>query len=241
MFGYVCNEIFELMLLLISLVYRLLCCLVEVCYNGILGYLFFDGKIQVSVVYENDKFVLIDMILIFIQYIVEVDGISDEQGICECIIEDFWIYVVELVIVDLVFKFFCEVIKYLVNFIGKFVVGGFQGDVGFIGCKIIVDIYGGYVCYGGGVFFGKDFIKVDCLVVYVVCYVVKCFVVVGFVEWVEVQLSYVIGVVQFVLILVEFFGISVFVNDVFIVLVQEYFDLCFGVIIEIFGLCNFFQ
>lgn len=43
-------------------------------------------------------------------------------------------------------------------------------------------MYGGYVCYGGGCFSGKDFIKVDCLVVYVVRYVVKNIVVVGLVK-----------------------------------------------------------
>lgn len=47
-------------------------------------------------------------------------------------------------------------------------------------------MYGGYVCYGGGVFFGKDVIKVDCFVSYVVCYIVKNIVVVGFVCKVEV-------------------------------------------------------
>lgn len=55
-----------------------------------------------------------------------------------------------------------------------------------IGCKIIIDIYGGYFCYGGGVFLGKDFIKVDCLVVYVCCYIVKNIVVVDLVEKCEV-------------------------------------------------------
>lgn len=82
--------------------------------------------------------------------------------------------------------FLDEDMKYFINLIGCFVIGGFFGDVGLIGCKIIVDIYGGYVCYGGGVFFGKDLIKVDWLGVYVVRYVVKNIVVVGFVKKVEV-------------------------------------------------------
>lgn len=65
-------------------------------------------------------------------------------------------------------------------------IGGLMGDCGLIGCKIIVDIYGGVVWYGGGVFFGKDLLKVDCFVVYVVCYVVKNIVVVGLVDCCEI-------------------------------------------------------
>lgn len=76
----------------------------------------------------------------------------------------------------------CDDKDFYVNFIGSFVIGGFDGDVGLIGCKIIVDMYGGVVFYGGGVFLGKDFIKVDCFVVYVVCYFVKNVVLVGLVD-----------------------------------------------------------
>lgn len=74
----------------------------------------------------------------------------------------------------------------MVNLIGCFVFGGFYVDVGVIGCKIVVDIYGGFVCYGGGVFFGKDLSKVDCLVVYMVWKIVKDFVCEGYVKCCEV-------------------------------------------------------
>lgn len=62
-----------------------------------------------------------------------------------------------------------------------------QGDVGLIGRKIIVDIYGGWGVYGGGVFFGKDFFKVDRFVVYVFRWVVKLLVKVGLCKRVLVQ------------------------------------------------------
>lgn len=93
-----------------------------------------------------------------------------------CVIVEF--YICDVLFVD----WLIEKIEWWVNLIGMFVIGGFDGDVGLIGCKIIVDIYGGVVLYGGGVFFGKDLIKVDCLVVYVVCYLVKNVVVVGLVK-----------------------------------------------------------
>lgn len=76
--------------------------------------------------------------------------------------------------------------KILINLIGRFVIGGIVGDVGLIGRKIIVDIYGGIVYYGGGVFSGKDVIKVDCFVVYVCCWIVKNLVVVKVVDKFEI-------------------------------------------------------
>ena len=68
MFGYACNETPELMPLPISLAHRLSRRLAEVRHNGALGYLLPDGKTQVSVVYENDKPVSIDTILISTQH-----------------------------------------------------------------------------------------------------------------------------------------------------------------------------
>lgn len=95
-----------------------------------------------------------------------------------------------------------------------------------MGWKIIVDIYGGYFCYGGGVFFGKDFIKVDWFVVYVVCYVVKNIVVVGLVDKCEVQVSYVIGVVCLVSVLIDIFGIGKVDEEKLLEVVLVNFELC---------------
>lgn len=73
MFGYVCNEMKEFMFFLILFVYKLVCCLSEVCKEDIFLYFCFDGKIQVMVEYdENNKFVCIDVIVILIQYYFEI-------------------------------------------------------------------------------------------------------------------------------------------------------------------------
>ena len=176
MFGYACNETPELMPLPISLAHRLSRRLAEVRHNGTLGYLLPDGKTQVSVVYENDKPVSIDTILISTQHTAEVDGISDEQGIRERITEDLWTHVVEPATADLALKPSREATKYLVNPTGKFVVGGPQGDAGLTGRKIIVDTYGGYARHGGGAFSGKDPTKVDRSAAYAARYVAKCLV-----------------------------------------------------------------
>jgi S-adenosylmethionine synthetase len=238
MFGYACNETPELMPLPISLAHRLSRRLAEVRHNGTLDYLLPDGKTQVSVVYENDRPVAIDTILISTQHTAEVAGLSDEKGIREKISADLWTHVVEPATADLNLKPIAGTTKYLVNPTGKFVVGGPQGDAGLTGRKIIVDTYGGYARHGGGAFSGKDPTKVDRSAAYAARYVAKALVAAGLAERAEVQLSYAIGVAKPVSILVEAFGTGKVSNEELTTLVQKHFDLRPGAIIETFGLRN---
>lgn len=236
MFGYACDETPELMPLPISLAHRLARRLAEVRHNGSLHYLLPDGKTQVSVVYENEKPVAIDTILISTQHIAEIDGISDDKGLRERISADLWQHVVEPATADLALKPDRNNTRFLVNPTGKFVVGGPQGDAGLTGRKIIVDTYGGYARHGGGAFSGKDPTKVDRSAAYAARYVAKALVAAGLARKVEVQLSYAIGVAKPVSILVESFNTSSISNEDLTELVQEKFDLRPGAIIEIFNL-----
>ena len=236
MFGYACNETPELMPLPISLAHRLSRRLAEVRHDGTLDYLLPDGKTQVSVVYENDKPVAIDTILISTQHTAEVAGLTDEKGIRERISADLWTHVVEPATADLNLKPNQDATKFLVNPTGKFVVGGPQGDAGLTGRKIIVDTYGGYARHGGGAFSGKDSTKVDRSAAYAARFVAKTLVAAGLAERVEVQLSYAIGVARPVSILVESFGTGRISNADLTSLVQKHFDLRPGAIIETFGL-----
>ncbi|WP_461564458.1 methionine adenosyltransferase [Synechococcus sp.] len=236
MFGYACDETPELMPLPISLAHRLARRLAEVRHNGSLHYLLPDGKTQVSVVYENEKPVAIDTILISTQHIAEIDGISDDKGLRERISADLWQHVVEPATADLALKPDRNSTRFLVNPTGKFVVGGPQGDAGLTGRKIIVDTYGGYARHGGGAFSGKDPTKVDRSAAYAARYVAKALVAAGLARKVEVQLSYAIGVAKPVSILVESFNTSSISNEALTELVQEKLDLRPGAIIEIFNL-----
>ena len=236
MFGYACNETPELMPLPISLAHRLSRRLAEVRHDGTLDYLLPDGKTQVSVVYENDRPVAIDTILISTQHTAEVAGLTDEKGIRERISADLWTHVVEPATADLNLKPNQDATKFLVNPTGKFVVGGPQGDAGLTGRKIIVDTYGGYARHGGGAFSGKDSTKVDRSAAYAARFVAKTLVAAGLAERVEVQLSYAIGVARPVSILVESFGTGRISNADLTSLVQKHFDLRPGAIIETFGL-----
>ena len=236
MFGYACNETPELMPLPISLAHRLARRLAEVRHNGTLDYLLPDGKTQVSVVYENDKPVEIDTILISTQHTAEVTGLTDEQEVRNRISEDLWTHVVLPATADLPLKPDRANCRYLVNPTGKFVVGGPQGDAGLTGRKIIVDTYGGYARHGGGAFSGKDPTKVDRSAAYAARYVAKALVAAGLANRVEVQLSYAIGVAKPVSILVESFGSGKISNEELTELVQKNFDLRPGAIIEQFKL-----
>jgi len=236
MFGYACNETPELMPLPISLAHRLARRLAEVRHNGTLDYLLPDGKTQVSVVYENDKPVEIDTILISTQHTAEVTGLTDEQEVRNRISEDLWTHVVLPATADLPLKPDRANCRYLVNPTGKFVVGGPQGDAGLTGRKIIVDTYGGYARHGGGAFSGKDPTKVDRSAAYAARYVAKALVAAGLANRAEVQLSYAIGVAKPVSILVESFGSGKVSNPELTDLVQEHFDLRPGAIIEQFKL-----
>ncbi len=242
MFGYACDETPELMPLPISLAHRLARRLAEVRHNGSLEYLLPDGKTQVSVVYDNDRPVAIDTILISTQHTAEIDGVSEEKAMRERIAADLWSHVVLPATADLALQPNLEAAgatpatRFLVNPTGKFVVGGPQGDAGLTGRKIIVDTYGGYARHGGGAFSGKDPTKVDRSAAYAARYVAKALVAAGLARKVEVQLSYAIGVAKPVSILVESFGTGKLDNDSLTALVQEHFDLRPGAIIEIFSL-----
>jgi S-adenosylmethionine synthetase len=236
MFGYACDETPELMPLPISLAHRLARRLSQVRHDGTLGYLLPDGKTQVSVVYEDDRPVAIDTILISTQHTPSIDGVSDAAPLRERITADLWTHVVEPVSADLNLRPSREGTRFLVNPTGKFVVGGPQGDAGLTGRKIIVDTYGGYARHGGGAFSGKDPTKVDRSAAYAARHVAKALVAAGLARRVEVQLSYAIGVARPVSILVQSFGSGSISDADLTALVQEHFDLRPGAIIERFAL-----
>lgn len=51
--------------------------------------------------------------------------------------------------------------EYLINPAGEWTIGGFDGDTGLSGRKLVIDNYGPEVPIGGGSFSGKDYTKVD--------------------------------------------------------------------------------
>lgn len=221
MFGFATNETPEYMPSPIAMAHRLSRRLTEVRKNGTLSYLRPDGKIQVTVEYDDNKVVRIDAIVISTQH--------DEHVSQEQIREDLMEYVIRAVIPA---ELLDESTKYYINPTGRFVVGGPQGDSGLTGRKIIVDTYGGYGRHGGGAFSGKDPTKVDRSAAYAARWVAKNLVAAGIADKLEIQLAYAIGVAKPVSIEVETFGTGKLSDEEITNIVEKVFDLRPGAIIR---------
>ncbi len=192
MFGYACQETDSLMPLPIWLSHRLTEGLARARKDGILPFLRPDGKAQVTVRYENDIPVAVDTIVISTQHAPDVSHKDLQESIIE-----------EIVHKVLPQKYLQGKVKYHINPTGRFVIGGPQGDAGLTGRKIVVDTYGGSCPHGGGAFSGKDPSKVDRSAAYAARYVAKNLVASGICDKAIVQLSYAIGVVHPISILVN--------------------------------------
>ena len=197
MFGYATDETPELMPLPIALAHRLARRLSAVRKDGSVPYLRPDGKTQVTVVYEDDRPVGVDTVVVSSQH---AEDISIEQlltpDVQELVVEP------ELQALGLP----TDGYRLLVNPTGKFVIGGPMGDAGLTGRKIIVDTYGGMARHGGGAFSGKDPSKVDRSAAYAMRWVAKNVVAAGLARRCEVQVAYAIGAAHPVGLYVETFG-----------------------------------
>ena len=215
MFGYATNETDTYMPLPIFLSHQLAKRLSDVRRDNILNYLRPDGKVQVTVEYdENDKPHRIDTIVLSTQHAEDTDLDQIEKDMKEHVIYP----TVPEDLLD-------EETRFYINPTGRFVIGGPQGDAGLTGRKIIVDTYGGYARHGGGCFSGKDPTKVDRSAAYAARYVAKNIVAAELAEKCEVQLAYAIGVAEPVSIAIDTFGTGKVGEEALVSAVREHFDL----------------
>ncbi|HDG5357694.1 TPA: methionine adenosyltransferase [Staphylococcus aureus] len=215
MFGYATNEAETYMPLAIYLSHQLAKRLSDVRKDGTLNYLRPDGKVQVTVEYdENDNPVRIDTIVVSTQH---AEDVTLEQ-----IQEDIKAHVIYPTVPENLIN---EQTKFYINPTGRFVIGGPQGDAGLTGRKIIVDTYGGYARHGGGCFSGKDPTKVDRSAAYAARYVAKNIVAAGLADQCEVQLAYAIGVAEPVSIAIDTFGTGKVSEGQLVEAVRKHFDL----------------
>ncbi|HGO3256374.1 TPA: methionine adenosyltransferase [Staphylococcus aureus] len=215
MFGYATNETETYMPLAIYLSHQLAKRLSDVRKDGTLNYLRPDGKVQVTVEYdENDNPVRIDTIVVSTQH---AEDVTLEQ-----IQEDIKAHVIYPTVLENLIN---EQTKFYINPTGRFVIGGPQGDAGLTGRKIIVDTYGGYARHGGGCFSGKDPTKVDRSAAYAARYVAKNIVAAGLADQCEVQLAYAIGVAEPVSIAIDTFGTGKVSEGQLVEAVRKHFDL----------------
>ena len=140
-----------------------------------------DGKAQITGIYdEKNKLVGIKTFTVCYQNREDDRGNTDKIiiEICKSICDEYNIKIEE----------------FLINPTGKFKIGGFEGDAGLTGRKIVVDTYQSFAPVGGGAFSGKDPSKVDRSGAYKAREIAKKILLSNEnYRWCQVQLSYAIG------------------------------------------------
>ncbi|MBQ6392381.1 MAG: methionine adenosyltransferase [Eubacterium sp.] len=228
MYGYACDETEEYMPLSITLAHKLCKRLTQVRKEGILSYLYPDGKAQVTVAYDDKDHVIgITAVVVSTQH---SDSVSMDR-----LREDVRREVIDVVIPAHLIMPGCQI---YINPTGRFVVGGPEGDTGLTGRKIIVDTYGGIARHGGGAFSGKDPTKVDRSAAYMARYAAKNIVAAGLCRKCEVNLAYAIGVPDPVSVRVDTFGTEELPISIIRKAVNETFDFSVAGIIRNLSLLN---
>ena len=225
MFGYASDETENYMPYAINMAHKLSKRLAEVRKKGIIPYLRPDGKVQVTVEYEDEAPKRIETILISTQHNADVS----QEDLRKDVIENVINVMVPAEMMD-------ENTKIYVNPTGRFVIGGPLGDTVLTGRKIIVDTYGGYARHGGGAFSGKDASKVDRSAAYMLRHIAKNIVANGYAKKCEIQVSYAIGMKEPLSIYINTFGTGIKSDEESVELIKRNFDLTPNGMIEYLGL-----
>lgn len=140
-----------------------------------------DGKAQITGYYDEDNH------LVSIKtFTVSYQNIETDRESTDGIIVDM--------INKICSKYNISVESYLINPTGKFEIGGFDGDAGLTGRKILVDNYQSFSKVGGGAFSGKDPTKVDRSAAYKARLIAVDYLKKYNLKWCQVQLCYAIGI-----------------------------------------------
>ena len=214
MFGYACDETESFMPYAIYMAHKLAKRLAEVRKENEISYLRPDGKVQVTVEYNDGIPKRIETILISTQHLESVSINTLKQDIVEKVIKQE----VPMDMID-------ENTKIYINPTGRFVIGGPLGDTGLTGRKIIVDTYGGYARHGGGAFSGKDASKVDRSAAYMMRHIAKNIVANGLAKKCEIQISYAIGREEPTSLYINTFETATIPEEKILEIVKEKFDL----------------
>lgn len=227
-FGYACNDTVEFMPLPIMVSHKLMMKYEDFRKNNEELY-FPDAKSQVSVVYENNKPVAIDTVLISVSHSESLSKEEIEKTIKEQVID---------IVLEEYSEFVNDEIKYIINPSGKFTIWGSFGDSGCVGRKIVVDTYGGVGKVGGGCFSSKNATKVDRSSAYYCRYVAKNLVANGLCDICEIQVSYGIGLPDPISMYIETYGTNKVSMDLIYETVNKNFSFRLSNIIKELGLLN---
>ena len=178
MFGYACNDTEEMLPLAQVILQKLSKWYDEERQKC--PYLLPDGKAQITGYYdENMKLKKIKYFTVSYQ--------NDERH------RDYTDKLIKEKCIEICKRYNIEIEKFLINPTGKFLIGGFDGDAGLTGRKIVVDSYHSFAKVGGGAFSGKDPSKVDRSGAYKAREIAKEYLKEYSLKWCQVQISYAIG------------------------------------------------
>lgn len=142
-----------------------------------------DGKAQITGIYDDDfKLVRIK------DFTISYQNTEIERNKTDNILIQEAIHICN--------KYNIPVERFHINPTGKFLIGGFEGDAGLTGRKIVVDAYQSFANVGGGNMNGKDPTKVDFSASHMARKIACEYLSKLNLKWCEVQLSYAIGIAE---------------------------------------------
>lgn len=141
-----------------------------------------DGKAQITGIYDDNK-----RLIGIKDFTISYQNTEVKREETDKILIDF--------VTDVCHEYDIDTIEsFHINPTGKFLIGGFDGDAGLTGRKIVVDNYQSFANVGGGAFSGKDPTKVDRSAAYKARQLaIECLESKPEINWCEIQLSYSIG------------------------------------------------
>ncbi len=179
MFGYACNDTKEFLPLAMVILQRFSKWYDEE--RKKCSYLMSDGKAEITGYYD-DKIKLKKIKYFTISYQ------NDEKH------RDYTDNLIKKTCLNICNDYGIEIEEFLINPTGRFEIGGFLGDSGLTGRKIVVDSYQSFAKVGGGAFSGKDPTKVDRSAAYKAREIAKQYLKKYDLSWCEVVISYAIGI-----------------------------------------------
>lgn len=150
--------------------------------------LYADGKAQITGVYDSETRKLIRIKTVVISY----QNAEKDDGF-----RRYWDAIIKRIfgVIAVKYGYSIKDTEFKINPTGKFLVGGFEGDAGVLGRKLVVDGYHNFFRTSGGATTGKDATKVDFSAAIKARHLAISAVKNG-AKWAEVQLSYAIGVAE---------------------------------------------
>ena len=178
MFGYACDETLEMLPIAMVILQKFSRKYDELRLND--SRFKSDGKAQITGEYDNE-FRLRRIVTFTICY----QNTEFERSATDLMLRQ--------IASEIANEYKISVDKFLINPTGRFEIGGFEGDAGLTGRKIVVDAYQSFANSGGGCMNGKDPSKVDFSGTHKARDLAKQVLKKHGLRWCEIQLSYAIG------------------------------------------------